>query len=47
MSIYSRLISCDTDKSIKIYQQNDSTDEISNPIDTEGWTRQCLKLKNI
>eukprot|EP01038_Epipyxis_sp_PR26KG_P004626 gene4626-6505_t len=41
----SRLISCEADKSVKIWQENPNSTEDIDPIDIKGWTKQCLALK--
>lgn len=41
----SRLITCEADKTIKIWRENKESTEDSDPVDIEGWTKQCLALK--
>lgn len=41
----SRLITCEADKSIKIWRENASASDETHPIDTRGWSKQCLALK--
>lgn len=42
---FSRLITCEADKSIKIWKENSTADENSHPIDVNGWSKQYLALK--
>lgn len=41
----SRLITCEADKTIKIWKENKESTEDTDPIEMEGWTKQCLALK--
>jgi len=41
----SRLLTCEADKSIKIWRENLESSEESHPIDMKTWTKQCLQLK--
>eukprot|EP01036_Dinobryon_divergens_P025905 gene25905-34498_t len=41
----SRLITCEADKSLKIWKENPLANEEMEPIDMAGWTKQCLALK--
>eukprot|EP01039_Chlorochromonas_danica_P000907 gene908-989_t len=41
----SRLVTCEADKSIKIWKENSEATEVSHPVDLEGWTRQQRSLK--
>jgi len=41
----SRLITCEADKSIKIWKENSDATEDSDPIDMKAWSKQCLALK--
>jgi hypothetical protein len=41
----SRLITCEADKSIKIWKENAHATETSDPVDMKTWTRECLALK--
>ena len=41
----SRLITCEADKTIKIWKENRDSTEDTDPIEMEGWTKQCLALK--
>ena len=41
----SRLITCEADKSIKIWKENEEASEDSHPVDMKAWTKQCLALK--
>lgn len=45
MLFCSRLITCEADKSIKIWKENDEATEVTHPVDIESWTKQCLQLK--
>jgi pleiotropic regulator 1 len=39
-----RLVTCEADKSIKIWQENQSANSDTHPIDMVSWESQCLKL---
>ncbi len=41
----SRLISCEADKTIKIYREDDAADETTHPLDMEAWTEYCRALR--
>eukprot|EP00595_Chromulina_sp_UTEXLB2642_P003826 CAMPEP_0196767702 /NCGR_PEP_ID=MMETSP1095-20130614/41870_1 /TAXON_ID=96789 ORGANISM="Chromulina nebulosa, Strain UTEXLB2642" /NCGR_SAMPLE_ID=MMETSP1095 /ASSEMBLY_ACC=CAM_ASM_000446 /LENGTH=373 /DNA_ID=CAMNT_0042136257 /DNA_START=192 /DNA_END=1313 /DNA_ORIENTATION=+ len=41
----SRLITCEADKSIKIWKENSEATEETHPIDMDAWTKKSLKLK--
>lgn len=41
----SRLVTCEADKSIKIWRENPHSTEDTDPIDMESWTKDCLALK--
>ena len=41
----SRLITCEADKTIKIWAENTDASPDSHPIDLKGWRKQCLALK--
>jgi pleiotropic regulator 1 len=41
----SRLITCEADKTIKIWSENAEASPDSHPIDMKGWRKQCLSLK--
>eukprot|EP01037_Dinobryon_pediforme_P018439 gene18439-18714_t len=41
----SRLITCEADKTLKIWKENPLANEDVEPIDMAGWTKQCLALK--
>ena len=47
ISIYtiSRLITCEADKTIKIWKENALSTEESDPIDMKAWSRECLSMK--
>jgi pleiotropic regulator 1 len=37
-----RLITCEADKSIKIWKEDDNASELSHPIDTKAWRKKCI-----
>ena len=37
-----RLISCEADKTIKIWRQDDEASDLTHPIDMAGWRKQCI-----
>lgn len=41
----SRFITCEADKSIKIWKENQTATPESHPIDMKSWTAEQLKLK--
>lgn len=41
----SRLITCEADKSIKIWRENPEATEDTHPIEMKTWTKECLALK--
>jgi len=41
----SRLITCEADKTLKIWKENPLATEDLEPIQMDSWTRQCLALK--
>ena len=41
----SRLITCEADKTIKIWKEDENADEESHPIDMKAWTQQCRRRK--
>uniref|UniRef100_A0A7S2V5E3 Pre-mRNA-splicing factor prp46 n=1 Tax=Fibrocapsa japonica TaxID=94617 RepID=A0A7S2V5E3_9STRA len=41
----SRLITCEADKTVKIWKEDPEASEESHPIDMKSWTRQCLAPK--
>jgi len=41
----SRLVTCEADKSIKIWKENSEATETSHPLDLKAWTRDYLSLK--
>ncbi len=41
----SRLITCEADKSIKIWKESAEASEESHPVDMRAWSKQCLALK--
>lgn len=43
--MFSRLVTCEADKSIKVWKENPLSTEDSDPIDMDTWTRECLQLK--
>jgi pleiotropic regulator 1 len=41
----SRLVTCEADKTVKIWAEDMEADEESHPIDMRGWTKQCRQYK--
>jgi len=41
----SRLITCEADKSLKIWKESAAATEDTHPVDMKAWTRECLALK--
>ena len=41
----SRLITCEADKTIKVWREDPDATPESHPIDMETWTRMCRKRK--
>jgi pleiotropic regulator 1 len=41
----SRLVTCEADKSIKIWKENATASEDTHPIDMDAWTKHSLSLK--
>lgn len=41
----SRLVTCEADKSIKIWKENDQASPESHPIDMKAWSKKCLSQK--
>ncbi len=41
----SRFLTCETDKTIKIWKEDAEATEESHPIDMKGWTQTCLAPK--
>lgn len=41
----SRYLTCEADKSIKIWKESDDATEFTHPVDVDKWTTDCLKLK--
>jgi pleiotropic regulator 1 len=41
----SRLITCEADKTIKIWRESASSSEESDPVDMSAWSKHCLSLK--
>jgi len=37
-----RLVTGEADKTVKIWKQNDQASEMSHPVNTKGWRKQCL-----
>lgn len=37
-----RLITCEADKTIKIWREDDEASELSHPIDTVAWRKKCI-----
>ena len=40
-----RFVTCEADKTIKIWRENAAASEDSHPIDMKSWTRECLTQK--
>ena len=38
-----RLITCEADKTVKIWKQDDEASELSHPVDMVAWRKKCLK----
>uniref|UniRef100_A0A7S1D5W4 Uncharacterized protein n=1 Tax=Cyclophora tenuis TaxID=216820 RepID=A0A7S1D5W4_CYCTE len=38
----SRLITCEGDKTIKIWKQDEEASELTHPVDMAGWRKQCI-----
>ena len=38
-----RLITCEADKTVKIWKQDDDASELSHPVDMIAWRKKCLK----
>ena len=41
----SRLVTCEADKTIKVWKEDAEATEDSHPIDMAAWTKQCLQRK--
>lgn len=41
----SRLVTCEADKTIKIWKESAEATEDSHPIDMKSWTKECLTQK--
>jgi pleiotropic regulator 1 len=41
----SRLMTCEADKTIKIYKEDEEADESTHPIDMKGWEEHVRALK--
>lgn len=41
----SRLVTCEADKTVKIWAEDPTADEDSHPIDMKSWTKQCRLYK--
>lgn len=41
----SRLITCEADKTLKIWKENSEATEESHPVDMKAWSKHCLALK--
>mmetsp|Transcript_6909 Transcript_6909/g.20251 ORF Transcript_6909/g.20251 Transcript_6909/m.20251 type:complete len:502 (+) Transcript_6909:277-1782(+) len=39
-----RLITCEADKTIKIWKEDDGADPESHPVDMKSWTKECRRL---
>jgi hypothetical protein len=42
---FSRLLTCEADKTIKIWKENSTASENSHPIDMKSWTKEWTSLK--
>jgi len=38
-----RLVTCEADKTVKIWKQEDDASELTHPIDMVAWRKKCLK----
>ena len=43
----SRLVTCEADKSIKIYKEDTDADPLSHPVDMKSWTAFCRTLRRV
>jgi len=41
----SRLVTCEADKTVKIWAEDASADEESHPVDMRAWTKACRQYK--
>jgi len=41
----SRLLTCEADKTIKVYRQDEDASEETHPVDMRGWTEYCRAHK--
>jgi pleiotropic regulator 1 len=41
----SRLVTCEADKTLKIWAEDSEADEESHPIDMKTWSKQCRQYK--
>jgi pleiotropic regulator 1 len=40
-----RLLTCEADKSIKIWKENEDETEDTRPVDMQAWAKKCMALK--
>ena len=40
-----RLITCEADKTVKIWKEQAEADPESHPIDMESWTKECRRRR--
>ena len=45
LCIFSRLLTCEADKTIKIWKENAEATDETHPVDMRAWTKQSLALK--
>lgn len=38
-------MTCEADKSIKIWKENPLSTEATDPVDMDAWSKECLQLK--
>jgi pleiotropic regulator 1 len=41
----SRLLTCEADKTVKIWKENNTASDSTHPIDMNGWTKEWVALK--
>lgn len=37
-----RLVTCEADKTVKIWKEDENASELSHPVDMSGWRKQCI-----
>mmetsp|Transcript_23147 Transcript_23147/g.39567 ORF Transcript_23147/g.39567 Transcript_23147/m.39567 type:complete len:85 (+) Transcript_23147:1193-1447(+) len=37
-----RLITCEADKTVKIWKEDERASELSHPVDLKGWRKKCI-----